>query len=92
MNDKNEIEKLKRAIGNYPIAPNPYYYTAAKESMQEEQTRLREEIEKLNREIEMEKLAAEIDKTPIININEIDRITKSKEDKLPRKLRAGWKL
>jgi len=59
--------------------------------MQEEQTRLREEIEKLNREIEMEKLAAEIDKTLIININEIDRIIKRNEEKLPRKLRAGWK-
>ena len=40
---------------------------------------------------EFYKLAEEIDKQPLININELLLRKKSKEDKLPRKLRNGWK-
>lgn len=39
----------------------------------------------------MTELEEEIDKPPVININELRLGKNSKEDKLPRKLRAGWK-
>jgi len=38
------------------------------------------------------KLTKEINNQPIINLNEVNRRARCKEDKLPRKLRAGWKL
>lgn len=47
---------------------------------------------KVIRLLEQEKLAEEIDKQPVINLNERISRTKRKEDKLPRKLRAGWKV
>lgn len=37
-------------------------------------------------------LEAEIDSQPVININELRGKTRCKEGKLPRKLKAGWKL
>lgn len=39
----------------------------------------------------LRELEADIDKQPIINLNDVCRRTRGKEDKLPRKLRAGWK-
>ncbi len=36
-------------------------------------------------------LEADIDKQPVINLNDVYRRTRSKEGRLPRKLRAGWK-
>ncbi|MEN6293594.1 MAG: hypothetical protein ABFD07_16465, partial [Methanobacterium sp.] len=53
---------------------------------------LKKEIESLEiRKNELRKLIEEIEKRPVINLNEIRSRTKSKEDKLPRTLRAGWK-
>lgn len=42
--------------------------------------------------LEQEKLAEDINKQPVINLNERLSRTKKKDDKLPRKFRAGWKL
>lgn len=41
--------------------------------------------------LERERLVEEINTQPIISLNEINRRSRRKEDKLPRKLRAGWK-
>lgn len=46
--------------------------------------------EKKNKE-ELIKLEEEIDKQPLININEIELKKNSKEYKLPKKYRRGWK-
>lgn len=48
-------------------------------------------LRKVTNLLEREEIQTEIDKQPLININELELRKMSKEDKLPKKYRRGWK-